>query len=1076
MCTVGQAAAQARVPIPMAKDMTFQMPDGWKVVKGAFRNATELIKTAKEKKSLVRIAHLLVTTEVRRSHEEALQRLREISAESKAQARAVSVGGWPGIQRTEVVVLPRTEHGEEQKQAENDQKVEKIHPLAPTTGISVTVAVAVGDRVVRFDGMTASEKDHASADEVLRAAEALVAAAKPDPQQTAAEVQQLKRNISARPRASGSGAAPVSRAGKGRRRGLATPSAAVQVQSGIGELEVAVTHSGQDVVIAANSGWSRSHNGGVTYSFGGSTPGTFPRDGDPSLAVAASGNIYYAFIGFPDGSAGAGGVNGCSDSVARSTDGGTTFPFLAHAVFCPLTAANLCFPDQEHIGGDRFTAGADQLYVVWRQFSPAGSPPDCSSISSGFVTPSIVCSSNGGTAWTAPLAIGTGDRPRVAVGRDGFVYVAYRSGLAILVNKFSSCGSGLVQQPGFPVTVVMAPAEVACPLAGLDRCNSFGSPTVAPDDLDPRHLYLAYAVNTSASNDNVMVHQSTDGGATWSAPIQVNTPVPGRRFMPWACAIDGTVQVGWYDRRAASAAAVDLTDYYLGSALVKDGVLQANSEINLTGASDPQCASGWPFSVDSPTESETCNVQPQFAGRCLTAAGTGSNAPCDFSSGPACAAGETCQALGGAPKYGDYNGIACGSERVYTAWTSATPPAGTQATGSGLRIFSNVSPALMSTGRKADYCRRVGDENLKSSYVSCTLSSFIGFGGTITSGVVDWGYDAGVAWADFDGDGKADYCRRVGDENLKSSYVSCTLSTGTGFGATITSGVVDWGYDPGAAWVDVNGDGKADYCRRVGDENLKSSYVSCTLSTGTGFGATITSGVIDWGYDAGVAWVDVNGDGKADYCRRVGDENLKSSYVSCTLSTGTGFGATITSGVVDWGYDSGVAWADANGDGKADYCRRVGDENLKSSYVSCTLSTGTGFGATIQSGVVDWGYDAGVAWADFDGDGKADYCRRVGDENLKSSYVSCTLSTGAGFGSTLTSGVVDWGYDPGVAWVDVNGDGKADYCRRVGDENLKSSYVSCTLSTGTGFGGTVTSGVVDWGYDAGVAWADANGS
>ncbi|HEY2738080.1 MAG TPA: hypothetical protein VGK45_06710, partial [Thermoanaerobaculia bacterium] len=452
----------------------------------------------------------------------------------------------------------------------------------------------------------------------------------------------------------------------------------------------AVTTGGSDIVIAANSGWSHSHDGGVSFTFGGPTPAPFPRDGDPSLAVATSGNIYYAFVGYPDGSAAAGGVHGCSDSVSRSTDGGNTFPFLAHAVFCPFSGGSLCFPDQEHIGGDRFSAGTDQLYVVWRQFSPSGSPPNCQSIGSGFATPSIVCSSNGGTTWTPPLAIGTGDRPRVAVGRDGFVYVVYRSGLAILVNKFSSCSSGLVQQAGFPV-MVASPAEVACPLAGLDRCNSFGGPTIAPDDIDANHLYLGYAVNTSASNDNVLVHQSTDGGATWSAPVQVNTAVNGRRFMPWTCAVGGTVQTGWYDRRAASAAAVDLTDYFQGSALVKAGVLQAGLESNLTNAPDPQCASGWPAGVDSSADSETCNTQPQLAGFCRNPSGGGSNAHCDFSSGPACAAGETCTPIGGEPKYGDYNGIGCGFGRVYTAWASATPPAGTAATGSGLRVFSNVS-------------------------------------------------------------------------------------------------------------------------------------------------------------------------------------------------------------------------------------------------------------------------------------------------------------------------------------------------------------------------------------------------
>jgi hypothetical protein len=55
--------------------------------------------------------------------------------------------------------------------------------------------------------------------------------------------------------------------------------------------------------------------------------------------------------------------------------------------------------------------------------------------------------------------------------------------------------------------------------------------------------------------------------------------------------------------------------------------------------------------------------------------------------------------------------------------------------------------------------------------------------------------------ADFDGDGRADYCRRVGGVNLQTSYLSCTLSTGDGFGKTVQSPVVDWGFDTGRAWV-----------------------------------------------------------------------------------------------------------------------------------------------------------------------------------------------------------------------------------------------------------------------------------
>ncbi|WP_245971901.1 M23 family metallopeptidase, partial [Solirubrobacter pauli] len=41
--------------------------------------------------------------------------------------------------------------------------------------------------------------------------------------------------------------------------------------------------------------------------------------------------------------------------------------------------------------------------------------------------------------------------------------------------------------------------------------------------------------------------------------------------------------------------------------------------------------------------------------------------------------------------------------------------------------------------------------------------------------------------ADFDGDGKADFCRLTGAANNQNSTAQCTLSTGTSFGPTITS-------------------------------------------------------------------------------------------------------------------------------------------------------------------------------------------------------------------------------------------------------------------------------------------------
>ncbi|MGN9846940.1 FG-GAP repeat domain-containing protein [Nonomuraea sp. H19] len=359
-------------------------------------------------------------------------------------------------------------------------------------------------------------------------------------------------------------------------------------------------------------------------------------------------------------------------------------------------------------------------------------------------------------------------------------------------------------------------------------------------------------------------------------------------------------------------------------------------------------------------------------------------------------------------------------------------------------------------GRR-DYCRRVGVQNYVSSRVQCTLSTGSGFGATITSGLIDWGYAAGRAWADVNGDGKADYCRVLGTRNHTSAYVACAPSTGSGFGADIMSSPIDWGYTANRAWADANGDGKADYCRRVGGTG--DERVACTVSTGTGFGATFMSAALQWGHATGRAWADVNGDGKADYCRVHGTTNNSDARVSCAPSTGSGFGADISSTAIDWGFPADRTWTDANGDGKADYCRRVG--GTSDQRVACTFSTGSAFGATALSSALDWGQPSGRAWADVNGDGKADYCRVRGTTNNSDARVSCAPSTGNGFGADITSNPIDWGYPALRIWTDIGGDGKADFCRRIGSTG--DNRLACTPSTGTAFGATAVSGTLDWG-------------
>jgi hypothetical protein len=94
------------------------------------------------------------------------------------------------------------------------------------------------------------------------------------------------------------------------------------------------------------------------------------------------------------------------------------------------------------------------------------------------------------------------------------------------------------------------------------------------------------------------------------------------------------------------------------------------------------------------------------------------------------------------------------------------------------------------------------------------------------------------------------------------------------------------------AFVDANGDGHVDYCRFVGD--APTIFIACMLGTPNGFDyatqntAFLSVRGIDQGYaDRPRGFRDVNGDGKADYCRFVGDS--PNIYEACNLSASTGF-------------------------------------------------------------------------------------------------------------------------------------------------------------------------------------------
>jgi hypothetical protein len=701
-----------------------EYPQGW--TPNNYANLHELWNVTPERLANLQpseretVARIETTVIPCADHAEAVHRLREIEAEWGMTSRFMTIGGWPALQRRLLVPKPRVSV----RTSAAPDSIERL--------FMVTTAVAAGKMLVRLDGFAPETVSPEVLDQIESMGRALRPRAAGDPAAASHEVEQLQTSPSLRMPQAGTSAAPrglLAAAAGGpvdiAAVGAATNLGAFDLQLG-SESEIAVSPNGTNIVVARQCVYTNSTDGGLTFSIppqppnDNNNPGTCT-GGDSSVAIGRSGNFYWSTIGSntatcplvppPDPPAPPATPSNCNNiqQMARSTDNtGMTFTNVATVIDCRVT--NNCgfaekVPDQEHIAADRVNAsgsGGDQVYLVFRRAPGYG----------------IQCSTDSGVNWTTVVYYtgGSIDFPRITVAQNGTVFVVTDNGNNINLDSFSSCANGLVRNL-MQVAIATGVNPVVCPVAGLDRCNAgntLRSHTLAVDDTNANHLYVAYATNnvppaplppgpaptplTTLGNENVLVRDSIDGGSTWRPAVQVNQSVNGRRYEPWVCATGGTAVVSWLDRRASTTAANDLTDYFGGTAFLSGGNLTAGTDFQIDGAADPECASGWPCLTPTlnPENSESCNTQPQLAGLCRHTPNNkpvmDSKMPCDFSGADAtvCPAMETCQGDRGCPKYGDYTANACVLGRLLAAWPSATNQPGGTPLGKIVSFFAST--------------------------------------------------------------------------------------------------------------------------------------------------------------------------------------------------------------------------------------------------------------------------------------------------------------------------------------------------------------------------------------------------
>jgi len=311
--------------------------------------------------------------------------------------------------------------------------------------------------------------------------------------------------------------------------------------------------------------------------------------GDPVVRFDRAGNLYAAAIGFnrnfdqPDRPLDT-AVFVAKYTYTPGTPGGTSTPNSA-ANPPNFTYAGTTIVDRGAVGfavpGVVGFAGTftDKEWMEIDTNSPAASV--CAgniyeahtNFHANFGSSPIVFSrsTDGGLTFSGPKTITTGGSSGtphnqgvdIAVASDGTIYIAYGafqgSGNAfngIAIVKSTDCGRkwsqpvfvGTINDPQAPGVAFRTPAFAF----------------VAVDDMNPDIVYVAYQ---SLSGDyDIYVQRSTDGAATWEAPVQVNEdPGAHQQIFPTIDVSHGALHVAWYDTRNSAASSNDMVDVYYAS-------------------------------------------------------------------------------------------------------------------------------------------------------------------------------------------------------------------------------------------------------------------------------------------------------------------------------------------------------------------------------------------------------------------------------------------------------------------------------------------------------------------------------
>jgi hypothetical protein len=321
----------------------------------------------------------------------------------------------------------------------------------------------------------------------------------------------------------------------------------------------------------------------------------YERASDPWVSIGPDGKAYTVSISFNESN------NNNAIAAATSSDGGKTWRHLS--VLIADNAPNFqFFNDKESVTANPRTAG--EAYVVWDRLESPNRNPDAELHTAAFRGPAMFSmTTNGGLTWSSPkVIVNTPSRhqtigneivvdPRNGTLYDFFDYITPPFNVTAFKAEFvkSTDDGATWSKPRFVQDI--RTVFVTDPNTGEPVRTGDIIPEAAIDPASGR-LYVVWQDSrfNGGHYDEVAESTSTDGGATWSTPIRVNTSHGRPAFTPSVhVSSGGRVGVTYYDFRSLTTETTTLpTDVWFTSST--DHGASFGGEQHITGPFDMKTA------------------------------------------------------------------------------------------------------------------------------------------------------------------------------------------------------------------------------------------------------------------------------------------------------------------------------------------------------------------------------------------------------------------------------------------------------------------------------------------------------